>query len=77
MNNLTTNKIRKCREAFDLYDQNKDGTIRKSDLLPVLRSLRYDPSESDIRDLSALMITEKNEKAETNKSPPAFKLLNA
>ena len=61
MNNLTTTKIRKYREAFDLYDQNKDGTIRKTDLLSVLRSLRFDPSESEITELCSLMCYEEEE----------------
>jgi calmodulin len=64
MNNLTTAKIRRCREAFDLYDQNKDGTIKKSDLLPVMRSLRYDPSESDIQNYLTTMCFDKFEKSE-------------
>jgi len=63
MNNLTTTKIRKYREAFDLYDQNKDGTIKKHDLLPVLRSLRFDPSESEISELCSLMCYEEKEES--------------
>ena len=62
MNNLTTTKIRKSREAFDLYDQNKDGTIKKSDLIHVFRSLRYDPSENEIKELAAAMNYDQNDK---------------
>ena len=62
MENLTTTKIRKSREAFDLFDQNKDGTIKKTDLIHVLRSLRYDPSESEVEKYASEMCYDKDDK---------------
>jgi len=39
------------REAFDLFDKDKDGRITCSELLTVMKELRQQASEDEIKDM--------------------------
>ncbi|KAL5009330.1 hypothetical protein ScPMuIL_014911 [Solemya velum] len=41
--------LKEWREAFDMFDQNKDGRITSSELGDVMRSLEQSPSEEELR----------------------------
>lgn len=50
-NSLTTEQIQQVREAFDIFDKNKDGCITKDELKSVMLSLGLNPSETEIMDM--------------------------
>ena len=49
--NLTEEQIAEFREAFDIFDQDGDGHINVKDFGTVMRSLGFNPSEADIKDM--------------------------
>ncbi|KAH3902974.1 calmodulin SCDLUD_000574 [Saccharomycodes ludwigii] len=50
-NNLTEEQIAEFREAFTLFDKDKNGSISSSELATVMRSLGLSPSEAEVADL--------------------------
>lgn len=49
--NLTDDKIREYKEAFDMFDRDKDGQIDAKELGNVLRSLGHEPNEQELSDM--------------------------
>lgn len=49
--NLTDDKIKEYKEAFEMFDRDKDGYINQKELGNILRSLGHDPSEQDLVDM--------------------------
>ena len=45
----TVKELREMREAFELFDKNKDGTICISELKDIMVSLGRDPSEEELQ----------------------------
>ncbi len=45
---LPEDKRNECREVFDLFDKDKDGTITIKELADVLRALGANPSPADV-----------------------------
>ena len=41
------------KDAFEMFDKNKDGTISTKDLINVLRSLNQDPTEEELNEMIA------------------------
>lgn len=48
---LTDDQVTELKDAFDLFDKNKDGRITTSELGVVMRSLGQDPTETELRDM--------------------------
>lgn len=48
---LSEEEIADLREAFAIFDTNRDGTIEAKELKEVMRSLGQSPSSSEIRDM--------------------------
>ncbi|CCK71480.1 uncharacterized protein KNAG_0H00640 [Huiozyma naganishii CBS 8797] len=48
---LTAEQIQEFRDAFDLFDKDKSGSISASELTTVMKSLGLTPSEDEVRDL--------------------------
>ena len=45
---LTDEDILECKDAFDVFDQDKDGKISTIELTKVLRSLGSRPTEEEV-----------------------------
>ncbi|KAH9369721.1 hypothetical protein HPB48_007688 [Haemaphysalis longicornis] len=50
-NPLSEEQISEFREAFTLYDKEGSGSIRASDLGTVMRSLGYNPTEAQVKEI--------------------------
>ncbi|KAK6199509.1 calmodulin-like protein 12-like protein [Scheffersomyces amazonensis] len=48
---LTSNQIAQYREAFSLFDKNKDGKIDRRELGTVMKSLNQNPTDSELEEL--------------------------
>ena len=57
--------VAEFREAFSLFDKNRDGTISSAELGTVMRSLGQNPTENELQD----MINEIDVDGTTNYSP--------
>ena len=42
-------ELRQLRQAFELFDKNKDGTICLSELGEIMQSLGRDPTEDELK----------------------------
>ena len=48
---LTREQISEFKEAFSMFDKDKDGTISAKELLKVMRSLGQNPSEAELQNM--------------------------
>ena len=48
---LTKEQISEFKEAFSMFDKNKDGTITAKELLKVMRSLGQNPTEAELQNM--------------------------
>lgn len=48
---LTDDKIKEFKEAFEMFDRDKDGLINQQELGNILRSLGHEPSDQDLSDM--------------------------
>ena len=48
---LTKEQISEFREAFSMFDKDKDGSITEKELLKVMRSLGQNPTEAEMRNM--------------------------
>ncbi len=53
MENIPEFKLKDYREAFDLFDKDKDGGITAKELASVMRSLNQEPTEFEINEMIA------------------------
>jgi len=51
MTELSAADLQSCRDAFDLFDRNRDGVISIDELGTVMRSLGQNPSEKEVKEL--------------------------
>ncbi|KAJ1679646.1 hypothetical protein EV182_001624 [Spiromyces aspiralis] len=51
ISSLTEQQIKEYREAFDLFDKDKDGIITAKELGVVMKSLKHNPTESELQDM--------------------------
>ena len=51
---LTEEQIVELKEAFELFDKNKDGTISAKELGIVMRSFGQNPKEEDLEKIDIL-----------------------
>ena len=51
--NLKKERENELKEAFDMFDRDKDSMINKRELGCVLRSIGQEPSEQDLSDMLA------------------------
>ncbi|KAI5082863.1 hypothetical protein GOP47_0002606 [Adiantum capillus-veneris] len=49
---LTAEQIQEFKEAFDLFDKKRDGSIATTDLGTVMRSLGQNPTEAELQDMT-------------------------
>ena len=54
MTKLTSDQVEELRKAFDVMDENKDGTITKSELTNLLSSMGESVGDDVINDMMAL-----------------------
>lgn len=45
------NYVAELKDAFNLFDKNKDGRITTGELGTVMRSLGQDPTETELKDM--------------------------
>ena len=48
---LTDDHVAELKDAFDLFDKDKDGRITTGELGTVMRSLGQDPTDTELRDM--------------------------
>ena len=48
---LTKEQISEFKEAFSMFDENKDGKITAKELLKVMRSLGQNPTEAELQNM--------------------------
>ena len=51
MDDIPENRLKEYRDAFEMFDKDKDGTITAKELANVMRSLNQDPSEQELHDM--------------------------
>ena len=50
---IIDSKLKQYRDAFDLFDKDKDGTITAKELINVFKSFGQNPSEHEINEMIA------------------------
>ena len=53
MEEIPESRLREYRDAFELFDKDKDGTITAKELANVMKSLNQDPSEQELNEMIA------------------------
>ena len=48
---LTEDKITEFKEAFEIFDKDKDGFITIKELGEIMRNLGQNPSDADLQDM--------------------------
>ena len=53
MDDIPEHRLKDYRDAFEMFDKDKDGTITAKELLSIMRSLNQDPSEQELHEMIA------------------------
>ena len=53
MEEIPESKLKEYRDAFELFDKDKDGTITAKELANVMKSLNQDPTENELNEMIA------------------------
>lgn len=53
MFDVPDSRLKEYRDAFELFDKDKDGTITAKELANVMKSLNQDPSEQELNEMIA------------------------
>ena len=53
LDDIPENRLKEYRDAFEMFDKDKDGTITAKELANVMRSLNQDPSEAELIEMIA------------------------
>ena len=48
---IPTERIKEYKEAFEMFDKNKDGNITGNELANVMKSLNMDPTEFELHEM--------------------------
>ena len=59
-NILTEEQIIEFKEAFNMFDKSRSGTILSKDLGTVIRSLGWNPTEAELSSLTASYVKDSN-----------------
>jgi len=51
MDEIPDIKLKEYRDAFEMFDKDKDGVITAKELANVMRSLNQDPTENELREM--------------------------
>jgi calmodulin len=51
IDDIPENRLKEYRDAFEMFDKDKDGNITAKELANVMRSLNQDPSEQELHDM--------------------------
>jgi calmodulin len=51
MDDIPENRLKEYRDAFEMFDKDKDGTITAKELANVMRSLNQEPTEQELNDM--------------------------
>ena len=51
LDEIPENRLKEYRDAFEMFDKDKDGTITAKELAKVMRSLNQDPSEHELNEM--------------------------
>ena len=51
MNDIPDSRLKDFRNAFELFDKDKDGTITVKELANVMKTLNQDPSEHELAEM--------------------------
>jgi calmodulin len=50
MDEIPDHRLKEYRDAFEMFDKDKDGTITAKELATVMKSLNQDPTEQELND---------------------------
>jgi calmodulin len=53
MDEIPESRLKEFRDAFELFDKDKDGTITAKELANVMKSLNQDPTEQELNEMIA------------------------
>lgn len=48
---LPEDKVSECKEVFDLFDKDKDGSITTKELGDVMRALGANPTQTELQEM--------------------------
>jgi calmodulin len=51
IDDIPENRLKEYRDAFEMFDKDKDGTITAKELANVMRSLNQEPTEQELNDM--------------------------
>jgi calmodulin len=51
MDEIPSHRMKEYRDAFEMFDKNKNGTITAKELAAVMRSLNQDPTDQELNDM--------------------------
>jgi calmodulin len=51
MDEIPDHRLKEYRDAFEMFDKDKDGTITAKELATVMKSLNQDPTEQELNDM--------------------------
>ena len=51
MSDLPEDKVTECKEVFDLFDKDKDGSITTKELGDVMRALGANPTQAELQEM--------------------------
>lgn len=60
MDEIPDYKLKEFREAFDLFDKNKDGSITAKELSNVMKSLNHHATDQEVQEMIAEVDTDGN-----------------
>ena len=63
---LTDEKMLELKEAFEMFDRDKDGLINSKELGNILRSLGHDPSDIELNDMISDVDSDEDSKIDFN-----------
>ena len=63
---LPEDKITECREVFDLFDKDKDGSITTKELGDVMRALGANPTNTELQEMISEVDKDNSGKIEFN-----------
>jgi calmodulin len=64
IDDIPENRLKEYRDAFEMFDKDKDGYITAKELANVMRSLNQDPSEQELHDMISEVDVDGNGKIE-------------
>ena len=60
LDDIPEDRRKEYKDAFEMFDKDKDGTITTKEFANVMRSLNQDPTEEELNEIKKLCMTTNN-----------------